>query len=194
MMAHNGPDRSPNRISGLAELLVHAATAKLPPVESWDPPYCGDIGIAIAADGTWSYRGSPIRRQPLVRLFSNVLRREHDGRHFLVTPGEKILVQVADAPFLAVEMEVHGQGTRQEIVFRTNVDDIVRAGVDHPIHFVVDATGGLRPYVRIRGGLDALLTRALTIDLVALAEPVDEDRLAVWSGGAAFVLDAAGGI
>jgi hypothetical protein len=127
-----------------------------------------------------------------VRLFSSVLRREADGRHFLVTPSEKILVQVADAPFRAVEMEVRGDGALQEITFRTNVDELVRADVEHPLRFAADANGGLRPYLRVRGGLDALLTRALTMDLIALAVPVDERVFAIRSHGATFRFDAGG--
>lgn len=194
-MQHDDRDRMASRINGLESLLKDADGRGAAPVESWNPPYCGDIGLAIAADGGWTYRGSAIRRLPLVKLFARVLRRDDDGRHYLVTPAEKVDVAVADAPFLAVEMEVRragagpgsGPGGRQEIVFRTNVDDIVVAGRDHPLRFAVEpATGGLKPYLLVRGRLDALLTRSLTMDLVALAERDATGRLGVRSGGAWF--------
>jgi hypothetical protein len=182
-----------NRIHDLARLIsVQGADTEMP-VESWDPPYCGDIGLTIKADGTWLYQGSPIRRQTLVRLFSRVLRRDSDGRHYLVTPVEKVAVTVVDAPFLAVECEVQGHGSRQLLIFRTNVDDIIVCGPDHQMRFVVEAnSGGLKPYLRVRGSLDALLTRALTYDLVDLAVPGEEDseKLYIWSGGQRFALEA----
>jgi hypothetical protein len=145
--------------------------------------------MAIAADGTWFYQGSPIGRKPLVRLFSRVLRRDLDGRHFLVTPVEKVDVAVADAPFLAVEMEISGSGRAQELIFRTNVDDVVRCGPDNPMRFAMEAgTGGLKPYILVRGRLEALVTRALYYDLVEMAVEDDAGRLGVWSGGAFFAM------
>lgn len=186
-MQHDRPEGSSSRISGLAEILKEAGHRPLPPVELWDPPYCGDIGLAIAADGTWHYRGSPIRRKAMVALFARVLRRDADGRHFLVTPAEKVDVAVADAPFLAVEMEVRMAGGVQQLVFRTNVDDIVVAGAGHPLRFAVDpSNGGLKPYLLVRGRLEALVTRALTMDLVALAEEDGAGRLCVSSCGVGF--------
>ena len=175
-------------ISGLEALLKEQGGKGPPPVERWNPPYCGDIGMRIRADGTWLYQNSPIGRKPLVRLFSTVLRKDADGRTYLVTPVEKVDVTVDDAPFLAVEMQVEGEGRDQVLTFRTNVDDIVRCGPDNPLRFEVEAAaGGLKPYLLVRGRLEALLTRALYYDLVELA--VEEgDRLAVWSGGARFVL------
>ena len=180
-----------NRIQGLMELISAQDATKMPPVEAWNPPYCGDIGMAIKADGTWFYQGSPIGRMPLVKLFSRVLRRDDDGRHYLVTPVEKIDVDVADAPFLAVEMQVEGSGPAQSLIFRTNVDDIVRCGPDHPLSFVEEpGSGGLKPYLRVRGRLDALVTRAVYYDLVELAvnDPDGGDTLFVWSDGARFAL------
>ncbi len=183
------------RIAGLESLLSSQAQTGAPPVEQWNPPYCGDIGMAIARDGTWLYQGSPIGRKPLVRLFSRVLRRDRDGRHFLVTPVEMVDVAVADAPFLAVEMEVQGSGPAQVLVFRTNVDDVVRCGRDHPMHFVREAeSGGLKPYVRVRGRLEARVTRAVYYDLVALAVEGPGPAgpaLGVWSDGAFFALEGA---
>ena len=176
-------------ISGLEALLKEQGGKGPPPVERWNPPYCGDIGMRIRADGTWLYQNSPIGRKPLVRLFSTVLRKDADGRTYLVTPVEKVDVTVDDAPFLAVEMQVEGEGRDQVLTFRTNVDDIVRCGPDNPLRFAVEAAaGGLKPYLLVRGRLEALLTRALYYDLVELA--VEEGgRLAVWSGGARFVLE-----
>lgn len=172
--------------SGLEALLKAQAGDRLPPVERWDPPYCGDIGMAIRRDGTWTYQASPIGRKPLVRLFSRVLRRDDDGRHYLVTPAEKVDVTVEDAPFLAVEMEVSGVGEAQTLVFRTNVDDVVPCGPDHPLRFETEpASGGLKPYLLVRGRLEALVARAVYYDLVELAVERG-DALGVWSGGQFF--------
>jgi uncharacterized protein len=175
-------------------MLKAASGARMPPVEQWNPPYCGDIGLAIRADGLWTYQGSPIGRKPMVALFARVLRRDEDGRHYLVTPVEKVDVAVADAPFLAVEMQVDGAGKDQQLTFRTNVDDIVACGPQHPLRFAIESTsGGLKPYVRVRGRLEALLTRALYYDLVGLAVARSDgspEQLGVWSGGAFFSLEA----
>ncbi len=174
-------------LAGLEAMLKAQDKDRPPPVDSWNPPYCGDIGMAIAADGTWFYQGSPIGRKPLVRLFSRVLKRELDGRHFLVTPVEKVDVAVADAPFLAVEMEIAGEGPAQDLIFRTNVDDVVRCGSDHPLRFAPEeGTGGLKPYLLVRGRLEALVTRALYYDLVEMAVEDESGRLGLWSGGAFF--------
>jgi hypothetical protein len=182
-------DASTNRIAGL-EALIEVQAGKAPaPVESWNPPYCGDIGLGIRADGVWLYRGSPIVRPALVKLFAGVLRRDADGRHYLVTPVEKIDVAVDDAPLLAVEMEARGSGRGQTLVFRTNVDDIVSAGPDHALRFAAEpTTGGLKPYLLVRGRIEALVTRALTYDLVELASEEERRGLGLWSGGAFFPL------
>jgi hypothetical protein len=153
--------------------------------------------MAIRADGVWLYQGSPIGRMPLVKLFARVLRRDADGRYYLVTPAEKVDVAVADAPFLAVEMQVEGRGSSQQLVLRTNVDDVVRVGADHPLRFAEEAgSGGLKPYVLVRGRLEALVTRALYYDLVELAEPrllEGREVLGLWSCGHWFALEAAAG-
>jgi hypothetical protein len=183
-------DASTNRIAGL-EALLKAQGGKGPaPVEKWNPPYCGDIGIRIRSDGVWFYQGSPIGRLPLVKLFASVLRKDEDGRHYLVTPAEKVDVAVDDAPFLAVEMEVRGKSRAQSLVFRTNVDDIVTAGPEHPIRFAIEpGSQGLKPYLHVRGRLEALVTRALYYDLVELA--ADEGNgLGLWSGGTFFPMPA----
>ncbi|MDX2204468.1 MAG: DUF1285 domain-containing protein [Hyphomicrobiaceae bacterium] len=183
-------DITSNRIQGLESLLKAHGGKGPAPVERWNPPYCGDIGMAIRRDGTWLYAGSPIGRMPLVKLFSGVLRKDEDGRHYLVTPAEKVDVAVADAPFLAVEMEVRNPGPRQDLVFRTNVDDIVSVGAAHPIRFARDAASdGLKPYVLVRGRLEALVTRALYYDLVEIAVE-HEGKIGLWSGGRYFPLEA----
>jgi hypothetical protein len=180
-------DRESIRISGLAAILAEAAGRGPAPVERWSPPYCGDIGLAIRSDGTWEYRGSPIRRGALVKLFARVLWRDLDGRHYLVTPAEKVDVRVADAPFLAVEMEAEGSGRQRTLVFRTNVDDIVRCGPDCPLSFSGEPSGGFKPYVRVRGRLEALVTRSLAYDLAEMVEPdPDTGEPVLWSGGVAF--------
>lgn len=178
-------------LQSLERLLKEQGSRGAAPVERWNPPYCGDIGLAIKRDGTWLYQKSPIGRKPLVQLFARVLRKDADGRTYLVTPAEKVDVEVEDAPFLAVEMQIEGEGRGQTLVLRTNVDDVVKAGPAHPIRFVREAVaGGLKPYVLVRGRLEALLTRALYYDLVELA--VEEPAgLGVWSGGSFFPLAAA---
>nr|WP_245514322.1 DUF1285 domain-containing protein [Camelimonas lactis] len=137
------------------------------PVDRWNPDFCGDIDMRIAADGTWFYMGTPIGRHALVKLFASILRKDPE-RYVLVTPVERVGIKVEDAPFIAVEMAVQGAGGRQSISFRTNVDDVVRVGPDHPLRFERDADGGLKPYVRVRGDLWALVKRALMYDLAGL--------------------------
>ena len=162
----------------------------LPPVERWNPPYCGDIDMEIRADGTWFYMGTPIGRPALVRLFSTVLRRDEDDKTYLVTPVEKIGIRVQDAPFVAVEMSVSEQNGEQVLTFRTNVGDVVKAGADNPLRFVVTGkTDQLKPYILVRGRLEALVNRAVTYDLLALGEEVEiegEAMYAIRSGGEVF--------
>jgi hypothetical protein len=137
-----------------------------PPVERWNPPYCGAIDMRIAVDGTWFYQGSPIRRPALVKLFSSILRKDPAG-YVLVTPVERVGITVEDVPFLVVEMATDEAGM---IHVRTNVDDVAAIGQDHPLRFDVAEDGGLKPYVKMRGELWARMTRALVHDLVAQAE------------------------
>lgn len=178
--------REQQKSAGL-ERLTAALTASrgAAPVDRWNPPYCGELDIRIAADGTWSYLGSPIGRAPLVKLFSSVLKREGD-RHFLVTPVEKIGIQVEDAPFQAVQMEVDGTGEERAIHFRTNVDDVVTVGPENRLRFERAAQDGAAPYVHVRRGLWARVTRAVAYDLIALGEyrPEPEGwRFGVAAGG-----------
>lgn len=187
MPENNSGNDAGNRLGHLAAMLQQTAEKGHPPVEIWNPPYCGDIGLEIKSDGTWCYRGSPINRPALVRLFASVLRKDVDGKTYLVTPDERIDVAVADAPFLAVEMELTGHAPHQELIFRTNVDDVVPCGPAHPLRFAVDEkTGAIKPYLRVRGRLEALVTRALTHDLLNLA--VDTDLMGVRSGGILFLI------
>jgi uncharacterized protein len=143
-------------------------------VEQWNPPFCGDIDMRIARDGTWFYGGTPIARPALVRLFSTILRKDSDG-YVLVTPVEKVGIKVEDAPFLAVEMIVARQGADQLLRFLTNVGDWVEAGFNHPIRFEKAACDGIKPYLHARGDLWALVTRALVFDLVELGEIGEQD-------------------
>lgn len=171
----------------LGAALGEAARRGPAPVERWNPPYCGEIDMRIDADGTWSYMGTPIGRPALVRLFASVLRRDPE-RFVLVTPVERVGIAVADAPFAAVEMAVTGAGPERAIAFRTNVDDLVALGPDHPLRFEEEDGGGVKPYVRVRGELWARLTRALTYDLVELGEERQVDGRPVFgvAAGNAF--------
>ena len=188
--------------AGLAALIARAAAQTNgkdkgpPPVERWNPPFCGDIDMEIRSDGTWFYMGSPIGRQPLVRLFSTVLRKDEDGRIYLVTPVEKLGIRVVDAPFVAVEMNVSERQGERIITFRTNVGDIVEAGAEHPLRFVVHGENNeLKPYLHVRGRLEALVSRAVMYDLVALGETVDVDGISMFalrSGGQVFPVMPAG--
>lgn len=161
------------------------------PVERWNPPDCGPIDIRIDREGGWHYRGTPIGRERLVNLFATVLRKDEDD-YFLVTPVEKLRITVEDVPFIAVEMELEAPGPNQTLVLRTNVGDVVRAGPEHPLRFTADPErGDLKPYVRVRGGLDARLSRPLLYQLVDLASE-RAGRPGILSGGAFFPFDAEG--
>ena len=165
--------------AGQAELdsitgaVSRAAAKGPPPVERWNPPFCGDLDMRIAADGTWYYLKTPIGRPALVKLFASVLKREVD-KYFLVTPVEKCGIQVEDAPFLAVEMNVEPRATGRILHFRTNVDDWVACGPEHALRFEPElGTGGLKPYLHVRRDLWAKVTRTLFFDLVELGEERD---------------------
>jgi len=161
----------------------------LPPVERWNPPFCGDLDMRIAGDGTWFYQKTPIGRLPLVKLFASVLKKEGD-KYFLVTPVEKVGLTVDDAPFLAVAMTAaRDDQDRQMLSFRTNVDDEVTAGPGHALRFEPEVTGGLKPYLHVRRDLWAKVTRAVFYDLVALGEERDVDgkrMFGIASAGAFF--------
>lgn len=174
------PDETTSRTAGLEALIARAGHAGrgLPPVDQWNPDHCNDLDIVIKRDGTWFYEGSPIGREKLVRLFSTVLRRDEDGRTYLVTPVEKVGITVEDAPFVAVEMNVTQAGADQVLTFRTNVGDVVEAGPDNPIRFdelAEDPQKELKPYVLVRGRLEALLARPVMYELVRHGEVIDVD-------------------
>jgi hypothetical protein len=161
----------------------------LPPVHLWNPPFCGDIDMRIARDGTWYYLGSPIGRKPMVKLFSSVLRKDGED-YFLVTPVEKVGIRVDDAPFVAVTLSVEGEGERQRLRFATQVDDEVVAGPEHPLRVELDPlTGEPSPYLQVRANLDALVHRNVFYQLVELAverEMAGQQWLGVWSDGEFF--------
>jgi len=160
------------------------------PVHLWNPPYCGEIDMRIARDGTWFYNGTPIGRPALVKLFSSVLRKDPE-RFVLVTPVERVGIVVEDAPFLGVELLRDGEGETQSLRLRTNVDDWVEISAQHPLKFLPGDSGGLKPYALVRGELWALVKRALFYDLVAWGEPrmvEGEEMFGVSSQGAFFAM------
>ncbi|HDR29385.1 MAG TPA: DUF1285 domain-containing protein [Rhodovulum sp.] len=177
----------PDRLAATAS--AAAREGKLPPVEKWNPPFCGDIDMRIARDGTWFYLGTPIGRAPLVRLFSTILKRE-GARYFLVTPVEKVGITVEDVPFVAVDFERTGEGAGQVLTFVTNVGDRVAAGPDHPIRVTRDAvTGEPAPYVHVRSGLEARIDRKSFYRLVEIGTTEAHegaDWFGLRSGGAFF--------
>ena len=164
-------------------------------------PDCGDFDIRITADGAWHYRGSPIGRMALVRLFASVLKRGKDGQFWLETPAERGRIQVDDAPFVAVELQVEGAGREQRLRFRTNIDEMVSADPDHPIRLRRDPRASssgadgetARPYIHLRDGIEALIARPVYYALVDLADEQLIDGSAqpgVWSCGTFFPLVA----
>ncbi|MCY6379528.1 DUF1285 domain-containing protein [Hoeflea prorocentri] len=164
----------------------------LPPVERWNPHITGDLDMEIRSDGSWLYQATPITRPALVRLFSTVLRKDEDGKTYLVTPVEKVAIRVEDAPFTAVEMSAGTRDGEQVLTFRTNVGDIVEAGPDHPLRFeIAGENDELKPYLLVRGRLEALLTRALVYDLVELAQSrmiEGAETFSISSGGEVFAI------
>lgn len=190
MTGDNVLSEAAQRFSPYAE---QDASGKPLPVDQWHPPFCGDIDMRIARDGTWFHNGTPILRPAMVQLFSRILRKEGDA-YFLVTPVEKVGIQVEDVPFVAVEMTAEGG----VLTFRTNVGDVVTADAEHPLHFD-SGEDGFKPYVCVRNGLFARLSRALAQDIAALAvvaQQAEGEWLGVWSAGTFFPIaqaDAIGG-
>jgi uncharacterized protein len=178
----------------IAGAVGKAAAKGAPPVHLWDPPFCGDLDMRIAADGTWYYNRTPIGRPALVRLFASVLKREGD-RYYLVTPVEKCGIAVEDAPFLAVELKIEAQASHRILHFRTNVDDWVVCGPQHALRFEREPQpGGLKPYLHVRSNLWAKVTRALLYDLVELGEERDvggQRMFGVASGAEFFAMQSA---
>ncbi|WP_084582716.1 DUF1285 domain-containing protein [Sphingomonas azotifigens] len=174
----------------LAEIARLAEVHRLPPVESWNPAHCGDSEMRIARDGSWFHQGSPIGRPAMVRLFSTILRREPDGRFVLVTPVEKLDIAVEDAPFVAVEVKVEGEGAAMRLAFRLNTGDVVVAGPDHPLR-IESREDGPHPYLTVRNGLDALIARSVYYELAQLALAQDQAPPGIWSQGVFFSLEPA---
>ena len=160
----------------------------LPPVDQWNPERCGHSGMRIARDGTWYHQGSPIRRPAMVRLFSTVLRRDPDGRHVLVTPVEKLDIDVENTAFRAVEMMSEGEGRDRKIAFRLDSGDAIVLDSDHPLR-IVETGDGPSPRLLVRHGLEAELTRAVYYELVELALAEGADPPGVWSSGAFLPLE-----
>ena len=181
------PDFDTLTVADIARL---ADSDRLPPVERWHPDHCGDSEMRIARDGTWFHQGSPIGRVAMVRAFSRILRREPDGGYVLVTPVEKLDIAVEDAPFVAVEMKVAGEGRDATLAFRLNTGETVTASATHPLRFE-EHDDGPHPYVHVRGGLEALVTRALYYDLAERALADGAEPPGIWSAGAFFPLTPA---
>jgi len=171
----------------LAEIAKLAQEQKLPPVDKWNPDHCGDSDMRIAADGTWFHAGSPIGRPEMVRLFASILRREPDGGYVLVTPVEKLDIAVEDAPFVAVEMKAEGEGRASRLGFRLNTGDLLTAGIEHGLRFETRADG-VRPYLHVRAGLEALVARPVYYELAERALAMADGAPGLWSDGAFFPL------
>jgi hypothetical protein len=182
--------RPPISLRGLslAELQKAIDERRLPPVERWNPEHCGDSGMRIARDGTWFHEGTPIARPAMVRLFSTVLRREPDGRHVLVTPVEKLDIQVENTAFRAVELETEGTGQQRRVAFRLDSGDAIILGPDHPLRMGTGENGP-SPRIAVRHGLEAELARPVYYELAEIALSEGADPPGVWSDGAFFALD-----
>ena len=183
--------RPPVELEGLslAELQDLIDRRRLPPVEAWNPERCGHSGMRIARDGTWHHQGSPIRRPAMVRLFSTVLRREPDGRHMLVTPVEKLEIDVDSTAFRAIEMRTEGEGPTRRIAFKLDSGDAVILGAEHPLRIIEDENGP-SPRLAVRHGLEAELTRAIYYELAEIALAEGHEPPGVWSSGVFFPLSA----
>lgn len=191
-MAKQGQDAQglDGLVSAAKDAAADGKSRGLPPVHLWNPAFCGDLDMRIASDGTWYYLGTPIGRPALVRLFSTILKRE-GGKHFLVTPVEKVGITVDDAPFMAVEMQVEQDATDRQLKFRTNVDDWVDCDAEHRLRFEMAEDGGLTPYLHVRSDLWAKVTRAVYYDLVDMGEErmVDgKPMFGIASAGAFFAM------
>ena len=180
------PDLSRLQLEEIARL---AAERKLPPVEQWTPERVGDSEMRIARDGTWYHQDAPIKRENMVRLFSTILRRESDGRHALVTPAEKLFIEVEDTPFIAVEVKSEGLGEARKLAFRLNTGDLVLAGPEHPLAFAgtVDTP---RPLLAVRGGMEARIERTAFYALAEWAIDEGNTPLGLWSDGVFFEMTA----
>ncbi|MEM6618297.1 MAG: DUF1285 domain-containing protein [Pseudomonadota bacterium] len=173
----------------IAQSAQAASKRGMPPVHLWNPPFCGDLDMRIARDGTWFYLGTPIGRKPLVKLFSSIIRKDGD-KYFLVTPVEKVGITVDDVPFLAIDFDASGPGESQRLTFTTHVEDVVTAGPDHPIRVARDpTTGEPAPYILVRANLEALIDRKSfyrLVDLGVTHTHEGADWFGVWSEGQFF--------
>jgi uncharacterized protein len=183
------PMAPPPELSGLslAEIAKLSEEAKLPPVDSWNPTHCGDSEMRIARDGTWYHQDSPIGRAAMVKLFSTILRREPDGSYVLVTPVEKLDIEVEDAPFVAIELKSEGDGERRKLAFRLNTGDLIVANAEHPLRFE-QCEDGPHPYLLVRKGLEALIVRPVYYELAEIALDEGAAPPGVWSDGTFFPL------
>jgi hypothetical protein len=184
--------RAPIELQGisLAELKKLLDQRRLPPVDRWNPERCGDSRMRIARDGAWYHEGQPIRRPEMVRLFSTVLRREPDGRHVLVTPAEKLDIDVESTAFRAIAMRVEGEGRQQRIAFSLDSGDALILGPEHPLH-VIETEIGPSPRILVRHGLEAELTRSVYYELAEMALAGGGSAPGVWSDGVFFPLEPA---
>lgn len=173
-----------------AEIDAVVAGQSNAPVEKWHPTHCGDSEMRIARDGTWFHQGSPIGRKELVRKFASILRREGDGGYVLVNPAEKLDIMVEDAPFVATVMKAEGAGRTSRLAFQINTGELVIAGPDHALRFEQHDEGP-RPYLHVRGGLEALVARSVYYELANRAIEGDDVPPGVWSDGAFFALEPA---
>jgi len=167
----------------LPEIVALAEAKRLPPVDKWQPERCGHSDMRIAGDGTWYHEGAPILRPAMIRLFSTILRREPDGSFVLVTPVEKLTIDVEDAPFIAVEVKSEGEGRSRRLAFRLNTGEIVLAGEAHRLRIFEDENGP-HPYLHVRAGLEARIARPVYYELAELAIAEGNEPIGLWSGGA----------
>jgi uncharacterized protein len=181
--------RAPIHVTGqpLETIAALVAGRTLPPVDKWNPTHCGNSEMRIARDGTWFHQGGPITRPAMVRLFSTVLRREPDGGHVLVTPVEKLSIEVEATAFIAIEMECEGTGENRRIALGLNSGDALVVGRDHPLTIHEDEHGP-QPRVLVRHGLEATLARPLDYELAEIALAEAHDPPGVWSDGCFFLL------
>ena len=182
--------RPPIELQGLslAELQRLIDERRLPPVDKWNPQRCGHSEMRIARDGTWYYQGSPIRRPAMVRLFSTILRREQEGSHVLVTPVEKLEIDVDSTAFRAIEMQSEGEGHQRRVAFRLDSGDAVILGPDHPLTIIEDEHGP-SPRLLVRHGLEAELSRPVYYELADLALAEGNEPAGIWSDSAFFPLE-----
>lgn len=173
----------------LADIAQASADRRLPPVDAWKPSHCGHSGMRIARDGSWYHEGKLIARPAMVRLFSTVLRREADGSHVLVTPVEKLTIDVELAPFVGTAMKIAGNGRQQRIAIEINSGDAVILGPAHPLRMMPSEHGAI-PLVTVRAGLEASLARPVYYELAELALINESDPPGLWSDGVFFSLSA----